>query len=254
MRNLLLISNSTNFGEPYLAWAMTQLEQFFYKNNLGEDSKVVFVPFAGVFIGGNPYPASYDAYTERVRKVFRDKLCVRDFVSVHEVDDKASLVKSADCVVVGGGNTFHLVAELRKYGLMDVIAECANAGTPYIGWSAGSNIACPQLCTTNDMPIVQPSSFNTLNLIPFQINPHYLDPHPEIDKMIKHGGETRQDRINEYLAVRQEMKVVGLREATAIWVIGDRYFLKGGKPMMVFQYGKEALSVEPNQEITQYVL
>ena len=253
MRNLLLISNSTNFGEPYLAWAMTQLEQFFYKNNLGEDCKVVFVPFAGVFIGGNPYPASYDAYTERVRKVFRDKLSVRDFVSVHEVDDKASLVKSADCVVVGGGNTFHLVAELHKYGLMDVIAECANAGTPYIGWSAGSNIACPQLCTTNDMPIVQPSSFNTLNLIPFQINPHYLDPHPEIDKMIKHGGETRQDRINEYLAVRQEVKVVGLREATAIWVIGDRYFLKGGKPMMVFQYRKEALSVEPNQEITQYV-
>lgn len=253
MKNLLLISNSTNFGETYLAWAMTQLEQFFEKNRLGENSKVVFVPFAGVFIGGNPYPASYDAYAAKVKKVFHDKLGVDDFVSVHEVEDKIALVKSADCIVVGGGNTFHLVAEMHKYGLMDAIAKCADNGTPYIGWSAGSNVACPTLCTTNDMPIVQPASFNTLNLIPFQINPHYLDPHPEIDKMIKHGGETRQDRINEYLAVRQEMKVVGLREATAIWVCGDRYFLKGGKKMMVFQYGKEPVELEPNQEVTDFV-
>lgn len=254
MRNLLLISNSTNFGETYLAWAMTQLEHFFDKNKLGANSKVAFVPFAGVFIGGNPYPKSYDAYTEKVKKVFNEKLGVKKFVSVHEVEDKVGLVKTADCIVVGGGNTFHLVAELHKFGLMQAIAECANNGTPYIGWSAGSNIACPTLCTTNDMPIVQPASFNTLNLIPFQINPHYLDPHPEIDKMIKHGGETRQDRINEYLAVRQEMKVVGLREATAIWVIGDKYFLKGGKKMMIFQYGKEPVELEPNQEITKFVL
>ena len=98
------------------------------------------------------------------------------------------------------------------------------------------------------------SSFNTLNLIPFQINPHYLDPHPEIDKMIKHGGETRQDRINEYLAVNQNMKVVGLREASAIWVVGDKYYLKGGKKMMVFKYGTEPLELEPNAEITKFVI
>ena len=252
--NLLLISNSTNFGETYLAWPMTQLESFCEKNNLKADSKIVFVPFAGVFINGNPYPQSYDAYTARVNKVFDEKLGLKNFVSVHEVENKIQLVDEAACIVVGGGNTFHLVAELHRYGLMDAISKVAKEGKPYIGWSAGSNIACPTLCTTNDMPIVQPASFNTLNLIPFQINPHYLDPHPEIDKMIKHGGETRQDRINEYLAVNQNMKVVGLREASAIWVVGDKYYLKGGKKMMVFKYGTEPLELEPNSEITSYVI
>lgn len=252
--NLLLISNSTNYGEPYLAWPMTQLESFCEKNNLKSDSKIVFVPFAGVFIGCNPYPQSYDAYTARVKKVFEEKLGLGNFVSVHEVEDKIQLVNEADCIVVGGGNTFHLVAELHRFGLMDAIAKVAKAGTPYIGWSAGSNIACPTLCTTNDMPIVQPASFNTLNLVPFQINPHYLDPHPEIDKMMKHGGETRQDRINEYLAVHQDMKVVGLREASALWVNDDKVMLKGGKRMMVFKYGAELLELDPNADVTQYVM
>ncbi len=252
--NLLLISNSTNFGETYLAWAMSQLESFCEKNKLNSDSKIVFVPFAGVFINGNPYPQSYDAYTARVKKVFEEKLGLGNFVSVHEVEDKIKLVEEAACIVVGGGNTFHLVAELHKYGLMDAISAVAKKGTPYIGWSAGSNIACPTLCTTNDMPIVQPASFNTLNLVPFQINPHYLDPHPEIDKMIKHGGETRQDRINEYLAVNQNMKVVGLREASALWVTDDKIALKGGKKMMVFKYGTEPLELEPNTDVTKYVI
>ncbi len=252
--NLLLISNSTNFGETYLAWPMSQLESFCEKNNLKSDSKVVFVPFAGVFINGNPYPQSYDAYTTRVKNVFAEKLGLNNFVSVHEVEDKIQLVKEADCIVVGGGNTFHLVAELHKYGLMDAIAEAARKGTAYIGWSAGSNIACPTLCTTNDMPIVQPASFKTLNLVPFQINPHYLDPHPEIDKMIKHGGETRQDRINEYLAVNQNMKVVGLREASALWVTEDKVVLKGGKKLVVFKYGEEPIEIEPNSDVTKYVI
>ena len=123
-------------------------------------------------------------------------------------------------------------------------------GVPYIGWSAGSNVACPTLCTTNDMPIVQPESFKALNLIPFQINPHYLDPQPEIDKMIKHGGETRQDRLNEYLAVNQKMKVVGLREATSLWVKGDKMQLKGGKKMIVFEYNKEAIEIEPGTDVS----
>ena len=122
------------------------------------------------------------------------------------------------------------------------------AGTA--GWSAGSNVACPTLCTTNDMPIVQPASFNCLNLVPFQINPHYLDPHPEIDKMIKHGGETRQDRINEYLAVNQDRVVVGLREATALWVTDGQMMLKGGKKMLVMRYGKEAVEIDPNSDVT----
>lgn len=252
--NLLLISNSTNFGENYLAWAMTQLEMFRDKNNLSSKSKIAFVPFAGVFINRKPYPQSYDEYTAKVQKVFAEKLGLTNFVSVHSVEDKVGLVNEADLIVVGGGNTFHLVAEMHKYGLMDAIAKRAKDGTPYVGWSAGSNVACPTLCTTNDMPIVQPASFKTLNLVPFQINPHYLDPQPEIDKLVKHGGETRQDRLNEYLAVNQDIKVVGLREATALWVTDDKITLKGGKKMMIFQYDKEPLEIEPNTDVTQYLI
>ena len=247
---LLLISNSTNFGENYLAWAVNQIEYFCLQNGLNPDSKIIFVPFAGVNIGGKAYPESYDAYEAKVQKVFFEKFGFKNFTSVHHYDDKVAAVKEADCIVVGGGNTFHLVAEMHRYGLMEAIRERAKAGVPYMGWSAGSNVACPTLCTTNDMPIVQPASFETLNLVPFQINPHYLDPHPEIDKLIKHGGETRQDRINEYLAVNQDRVVVGLREATSLWVTDDKMMLKGGKKMIVMQYGKEAYEVEPNTDVT----
>ena len=247
---LLLISNSTNFGENYLAWATTQIELFCLQNHINRESRIIFVPFAGVNIGGKAYPESYDAYETRVKTVFSEKYGLDNFTSVHHFDDKVKAVKEADCIVVGGGNTFHLVAEMHRYGLMDAIREQALKGVPYMGWSAGSNVACPTLCTTNDMPIVQPASFKCLNLVPFQINPHYLDPHPEIDKMIKHGGETRQDRINEYLAVNQEVTVVGLREATALWVTDNKMMLKGGKKMIVMRYGKEAVEIDPNSDVT----
>lgn len=247
--NLLLISNSTNFGEPYLAWAINQIEYFCEKTGINAKTNIVFIPFAGVNIAGKVYPASYDAYENKVKNVF-EKLGFANFHSIHTFDNKVEAVKNAGCIIVGGGNTFHLVAELHKYKLIDVIRERANAGVPYIGWSAGSNIACPTLCTTNDMPIVEPESFKALNLVPFQINPHYLDPHPEIDKIIKHGGETRQDRLNEFLAVNQKIKVVGLREATSLWVIGDKMMLKGGKKMIVFEYNKEAIEIEPGSDVS----
>jgi Peptidase E len=247
---LLLISNSTNFGESYLAWAMCQIEYFTQQNHLAADSKILFVPFAGVNIAGKVFPESYDAYEARVKSVFEMKLGFKNFISVHHFEDKITAVKDADCIIVGGGNTFHLVAEMHRYGLMDAIRDRVLAGMPYIGWSAGSNIACPTLCTTNDMPIVEPASFKTLNLVPFQINPHYLDPHPEIDKMIKHGGETRQDRINEYLAVNQNINVVGLREATSLWLTDGKLMLKGGKKMIVMRFGHEPMEVEPNSDVT----
>lgn len=254
--NLLLISNSTNFGETYLAWANTLLELFSKNQKINSESKIIFIPFAGIFINKNAYPKSYDAYEERVKKVFSNKLNLKNFTSVHRFDDKVKAIKDADCIVVGGGNTFHLVAELHKYNLMNAIREKALSGTPYIGWSAGSNIACPTLCTTNDMPVVQPKSFETLHLVPFQINPHYLDPHPEIDKMIKHGGETRQDRLNEYLAVNQKTTVVGLREACALWVNGNKMLLKGGKAMIIFNYDEsmpdklKVREIEPNSDVS----
>ena len=154
--------------------------------------------------------------------------------------DPIAAVKDAECIIVGGGNTFRLVQQMHETGIMDAIREKALAGTPFIGWSAGSNVACPTLCTTNDMPIIQPSSFATLNLVPFQINPHYLDANPE-----GHGGETREQRINEFQALNTEVVVVGLREATALYLDDTNLQLLGERPMRLFIAGKEP--VELNQ-------
>ena len=247
---LLLISNSTNFGEPYLAWCQTQIDYFCHLNSISEKSTILFIPFAGVKIGKRVYPDSYNAYEERVQTVFKS-WGYEAVKSIHRVENKEKAVEEADCILVGGGNTFHLYAEMHKFDLMEKIHQKVMNGTPYIGWSAGSNLACPTLCTTNDMPIVEPKSFQGLNLVPFQINPHYLDPTPEIDKMIKHGGETRQDRLNEYLAVNQKMTVVGLREACALWVDGTKMTLRGGKKIVVMQYEKEDYELDPGADISE---
>jgi dipeptidase E len=244
---LLLISNSTNYGEPYLAWCQTQIDYFCQLNSISEKTNIVFIPFAGVKINGEAYPKSYDEYEKRVQAVFKN-WGYENVTSIHHAENKADAIEKADCIVVGGGNTFHLYAEMHKFGLMEKVREKVLKGTPYIGWSAGSNLACPTLCTTNDMPIIMPKNFDGLNLVPFQINPHYLDPTPEIDKMIKHGGETRQDRLNEYLAVNQEMTVVGLREACALWVDGERITLHGGKKMVVMHYKNGISEVEPGAD------
>ena len=246
---LLLISNSTNFGEPYLAWCQTQIDYFCNLNSISGKSNILFIPFAGVNVGGKVYPESYDAYEKRVQTVFKT-WGYAGVNSIHRFENKAEAVEKADCILVGGGNTFHLYAEMHKFDLIEKVREKVVKGTPYIGWSAGSNLACPTLCTTNDMPIVEPKSFKGLNLVPFQINPHYLDPTPEIDKMIKHGGETRQDRLSEYLAVNQKMTVVGLREASALWVDGDKMTLRGGKKIVVMRYGPTEHELEPGADVS----
>jgi dipeptidase E len=120
-------------------------------------------------------------------------------------------------------------------------------GTPFIGWSAGANLACPTLCTTNDMPIMFPKSFQCFDFVPFQINPHYIDPHPEeINDAIRHGGETRQDRINEFLAVNPHVTVAGLREGTALWVENDKITLRGERPLRIIRHEQEAFEIQPN--------
>ena len=218
---LLLLSNSTNPGEDYLGWPREILADFIRLNNL---KSCLFVPYAGVTVG-------WDDYTNRVSDVFGLWGCMVQ--SVHTAADPVSAVHQAECIVVGGGNTFRLVRMMHDTGIMNAIREKAKAGTPFIGWSAGSNVACPSLRTTNDMPIIQPSSFHTLNLIPFQINPHYLDANPE-----GHGGETREQRINEFQALNPEVVVVGLREATALLLNGDRLQLLGQRPMRLFKAGE----------------
>jgi dipeptidase E len=229
---LLLLSNSTNAGEEYLGWPREILKDFISKNKI---QSCLFVPYAGVTV-------TWDEYTTRVRAVFSIWGC--ELESVHTFSDPVKAVKKAECIVVGGGNTFRLVQMMHETEIMEAIREKSLAGTPFIGWSAGSNVACPTLRTTNDMPIIQPASFNTLNLIPFQINPHYLDANPE-----GHGGETREQRINEFQALNTEVVVVGLREATALHVDGEKLHLLGERSMRLFKAGTEPVELEPGSNI-----
>jgi len=229
---LLLLSNSTNPGEDYLGWPREILENFIRENNL---KSCLFVPYAGVTV-------NWDDYTNRVSDVFSLWGCAVQ--SVHTAADPVAAVVEAEGIVVGGGNTFRLVQMMHDTGIMDAVREKALSGTPFIGWSAGSNVACPSLRTTNDMPIIQPSSFNTLNLVPFQINPHYLDANPE-----GHGGETREQRINEFQALNPEVVVVGLREATALFLSGNTLQLLGKRSMRLFKAGAEPIELLPGDDL-----
>lgn len=205
-RKLLLISNSTNRGEAYLGWCSDQIKDFCQRHNV---KRVLFIPFAGVSLAEDGLEASYNVYEAKVKAVFATFGV--DLYSVHHESNKLEAVELAQCVAVGGGNTFHLVKELHRQGLMQAIRRRAFDGMPYMGWSAGSNVAGPTLCTTNDMPIVEPASFDCMSLVPFQINPHYTD---FFDP--KHGGETRDDRLKEYIMVNPNMYVAGIREATTL--------------------------------------
>ncbi len=222
-RNLLLISNSTNAGEKYLDWCKTMIKEFCEENKVCD---VLFIPYAG-------FAQGYDKYEKKVADVYAEfgvKLH-----SIHREENPLQAVINAQCIAVGGGNTFYLVKEMQRLGVMQAIREKAMAGTPYMGWSAGSNVAGLSLRTTNDMPIVEPESFETMALVPFQINPHYTD---FVDP--KHGGETRDDRINEYIAANQTTFVAAIREATALRLKDGKLSLTGrDNKMKVFHFGKE---------------
>ena len=239
-KKLLLISNSTMAGKPYLEWPREYISDFLNNNNV---KKVVFVPYAGVNLSYESLEASYDLYEKRVADVYAE--LGFELVSVHKADNPVEMIMNAEAVAVGGGNTFHLVAKMHETGIMKAIKERAENGMPFMGWSAGANVACPSLRTTNDMPIFEPASFDTLELIPFQINPHYLDANPE-----GHGGETRQQRIEEFLAVNRNMKVAGLREASLLHMDGDSIKLLGARDLRLFEFGKEAVEYPTNSDLS----
>ncbi|WP_101689829.1 dipeptidase PepE [Dysgonomonas massiliensis] len=232
MKRLLLISNSTNPGEEYLSYPRQAIKDFLG----GITSNIIFIPYAGVTF-------SRDEYEEKVnRSLNQVGITVK---GIHRFEEDIEAVKKADAIIIGGGNTWSLVRSLREHELMGVIRQKIENGTPYIGWSAGSNVACPTLRTTNDMPIVDPKGFDTINLIPFQINPHYTDYHPA-----GHGGETRDDRINEFCCVNPSMPVVGLREGTMLLVEGDKMTLKGDKNMKLFKGGEEPKEYAPGDDLS----
>jgi dipeptidase E len=222
---LLLISNSTNPGEAYLDYPKNYIKDF-----LGEKAmNAIFIPYAAVTF-------SFEAYEEKVNARFVE--IGHHVTSIHRFINPVEAIENADAIVVGGGNTWQLVKMLQEKGLMKVIRKKVKKGAPYIGWSAGANIACPTLSTTNDMPIVQPEKFKTLNLVPFQINPHYLDDNPA-----NHGGETRETRINEFIEVNRDIFVVGLREGTMFLHDDKDLVLMGTRNARIFRYGQNPLEL-----------
>lgn len=229
---LLLISNSTNPGEAYLDYPKLNIQKF-----LGEKPiKALFIPYAAVTF-------SYDEYEKKVNDRFNE--IGHSVISIHHFDDPKKAVEEAEAIVVGGGNTWKLVRTMRDNGIIDLIGGKAKAGTPYIGWSAGSNVACPTLRTTNDMPIIDPKGFDVINLVPFQINPHYLDAHPE-----GHGGETREDRIREFITENPDIYVIGLREGTMLEIEGDSLKLVGSRPARIFKYGDETKELKSSDDFS----
>ena len=216
---LLLISNSTMPGEAYLEYPKHEIKKF-----LGEKAlSILFIPYAAVTF-------SFDIYESKVAERFAE--LGFQVKSIHHFSDPVQAVKDAEVIVVGGGNTWLLVRILHDNQIMDAIREKVLNGTPYIGWSAGSNVACPTLRTTNDMPIIDPKGFDTTGLVPFQINPHYLDANPE-----GHGGETREQRIEEFLEINPDVYVVGLREGTMLHIENDQMHLIGSRTARIFKKG-----------------
>ena len=231
---LLLLSNSKNAGQGYLEHAAGTIQTF-----LSGVRSALFVPYAGVRV-------TWDDFTATVRTRFAEFGVGLE--GIQSAADPVAAVQHAEAIVVGGGNTFHLLKSLHERDLVRAIAERVRAGAPFVGWSAGSNVACPTIRTTNDMPIVEPPTLNAMGLVRFQINPHYLDMHPA-----GHGGETREERILEFVEANPDVWVAGLREGSILRLEAGHLALLGEKPMRVFRRGEAAREVAPGEPL-QFLL
>ena len=223
-QRLLLLSTSTVHGSGYLEYAVDEVRDF-----LRQTRRVLFVPFA---------LHDRDAYARKVRERFA--AIGYEVDSLHAAPDMSGAVKKAEAIFIGGGNTFRLLKSLYDSDLLDAIRTRVREGAPYMGSSAGSNVAAPTIRTTNDMPIVEPPSFNALGLVPFQINPHYLDPEPGST----HMGETREERIIQFLE-ENETPVIGLREGALLRIESGSCQLKGVKGARLFRRGEEPRELPP---------
>lgn len=225
---LLLLSSSKVGDSGYLKTAKESLLTHF-----ANSQNILFVPYAGVTIG-------WDDYTKKVQ----DALPELNIKGLHQFKGVHTALTKADGIMVGGGNTFNLLKTLYEHKLVAPIRELVSSGLPYAGWSAGSNLAGMSIRTTNDMPIVEPASFNALNLVPFQINPHYTDYQPP-----GHNGETRDDRLAEFMQANPDMSVLGIPEGTSILRQGLKLNLTGIKPAYLFKNGEKRL-VELSEDIS----
>jgi dipeptidase E len=231
MKNIIIASTSTLHGGDYLEYLLPELRLHF------EHCKtILFIPFA------RPGGISHEEYTAKVALAFAK--INKKVNGIHEFEDFSEAIKNAEGIFTGGGNTFLLVAKLYETNIMSVLADAVKDGIPYLGTSAGSNICGLTMQTTNDMPIIYPPSFETLGLIPFNLNPHYLDS----DTQTKHMGETRETRINEFHSF-DSIPVLGLREGSWLDVKGDTISLKGKLTARLFRQNQTTVEIESETDL-----
>lgn len=231
MKNLIIASTSTVHGSGYLEYLLDELALFFKDANT-----IVFIPYA------RPSGISHEDYTMKAREAF--KKIHKNVKGIHEFENPIEAIQNAEAIFTGGGNTFVLLYQLYKNNLLEPLKKSVLKGTPYLGTSAGSNICGLTINTTNDMPIVYPPSFKALSFVPFNINPHYLDPIPNN----KHMGETRETRIKEFHAYHTQ-PVIGLREGSWLQVTETSIKLKGPLTARVFEYNKTPYEIESGTEL-----
>lgn len=231
MKKMIIASTSTVHGSKYLTYLLPTL-----KNHFKDVKELLFIPYA------RPGGITYKEYTAIANKAF--STIDINVKGIHEFNNPIEAIKQAEAIFTGGGNTFELVNQLYKNDVLNVLKEVLEAGTPYLGTSAGSNICGINMMNTNDMPIVYPPSFTTLGCIPFNINAHYLDP----VKDSKHMGETRETRIKEY-HIFNNTPVIGLREGSWLEVSGEAIILKGEFTARLFQQNYNAIELESGVEV-----
>lgn len=231
MKNIIIASTSTIHGSGYLEYILDDLKTFF-----NQADEILFIPYA------RPSGITHDAYTEKAKTAFSK--INKSVKGIHTFENQEQAIKKAQAIFVGGGNTFVLLNQLYKNNLIMALKETVINGTPYLGTSAGSNICGLTIKTTNDMPIVYPPNFNALGLVPFNINPHYLDP----DATTKHMGETRETRIQEFHGFNTQ-PVIGLREGSWLLVNGNSIVLKGPFTARIFEYQKTPYEATPETEL-----
>lgn len=232
MKSIIIASTSTIHSSGYLEYLLDEL-----KDHFKSVKEILFIPYA------RPGGISHDDYTVTAAKAFSK--IGKSVVGLHEFNDAKEAVANAEGIFVGGGNTFVLVSQLYKNEVLVAIKNAVNSGTPYLGTSAGSNICGLTMNTTNDMPIIYPPSFKTLGLVPFNINPHYLDPNPDS----KHMGETRETRIKEFHAFNTQ-PVIGIREGSWISVTDDSISLKGTLDARIFEHNKLPYEISTNTDLS----
>ena len=232
MKNLIIASTSTLHGGAYLEYLLPELEVHF-----SNCKSILFVPYA------RPGGISHEDYTAKVATAFAEINI--EVKGIHEYEDPALAIRKAKGIFTGGGNTFLLVFQLYKNEVMTILSDTLKNGTPYLGCSAGSNIAGLTMQTTNDMPIIYPPSFHTLGLIPFNLNPHYLD----ADLQSTHMGETRETRIREFHAFNS-VPVLGLREGSWLDVAHGKITLKGKLPARLFRQNRQPEELDPNSDLS----